>query len=67
PTGEGAARYTLAVALSGTNNQTYVITASRAGTMANDECGDLTVTHTGVKGVVEDSATVTDPVATCWR
>jgi len=66
-TGEGAARYTLAVALSGTNNQTYVITATRAGTMANDECGDPTVTNTGVKGVVADSATVTNPIATCWR
>jgi type IV pilus assembly protein PilE len=64
-TGEGAARYTLAVALSGTDNQTYVITATRAGTMANDECGNFTVTNTGIKGAI--NATVADPMATCWR
>lgn len=65
PAGEGAAKYTLAVALSGTDNQTYIITAERAGSMVDDECGDFTVTQTGIKGTVD--ATVSDAVATCWR
>jgi type IV pilus assembly protein PilE len=65
PVGEGDARYTLGVALSGTDNQTYVITATRAGTMVNDECGNFTVTNTGIKGAID--ATASDPMATCWR
>ncbi len=65
PVGEGDARYTLAVSLSGTDNQTYVITASPTGTMAHDECGSFTVTNTGIKGTTD--ATVADPMVTCWH
>lgn len=71
PVGEGAARYTLAVVVAN-NGQTYTVTATRAGTMANDECGNPTVTNAGVKGVVAGSfntkyADAAAAVAACWR
>lgn len=49
--------YTLSVSLGG-NPQTYVLTASRAGSQTSDtKCGDLTLTHQGVKGNVNGSWT----------
>ena len=50
PAGEGAARYTLGVVVAD-SGQTYTITATRTGTMANDRCENPTVTNTGVKGI----------------
>ncbi len=69
PAGEGRQQYKLSVSVPDAAGQTYTITAEAVdgGVMKEDECGNPTVTNTGVKGVVEDSATVTDPVATCWR
>lgn len=72
PVGEGAARYTLAVVVAD-SGQTYTVTATRAGSMANDECGNPTVTNAGVKGVVAGSFSTTryaDAAAAmdaCWR
>jgi type IV pilus assembly protein PilE len=66
PAGQGGALYNLELTAPA-GGQSYVIKAVPTGNMSNDECGSPTVTHTGIKGVVEDSATVTDPVATCWR
>ncbi|WP_286744625.1 type IV pilin protein [Aquabacterium sp. UBA2148] len=71
PAGEGDARYTLAVTPNG-GGQGYQITASRAGGMTDDPCGDPTVTHLGVKGLVEDSRgdrydDDAAAVAACWR
>lgn len=44
--------YTLSVSLNG-DPQTYVLTATRAGSQTNDsKCGDLTLTHQGVKGII---------------
>jgi len=43
---------------------TYEIRAVRAGDQVNDKCGDLTLTHTGVKGLDGNDAVRT--VALCW-
>lgn len=69
-TGEGAARYNIAVVA---NQQDYVITATRTGAMANDPCGNLTIDQLGRKGVAAGSfttsryATAAAAVAACWR
>lgn len=60
----GAAKYTIAVtAGGGAGSTTFTLTAMRTGTMAGDECGDLTLTHTGVRGAVNN----TRDAAECWR
>jgi type IV pilus assembly protein PilE len=71
PSSGGGARYTLAVVVANTG-QSYTIAATRAGTMANDQCGNPTITHAGVKGVVDGSfgtryADAAAAVAACWR
>lgn len=73
PAGEGEARYTLSVAI-GDSGDSYVITAERAGTMENDRCGNPTVNHRGVKGVVDTSLNdgpfkgdAAKAVSECWR
>jgi len=67
PAGEGAARYTLGVVVAD-SGQTYTITATRTGTMANDRCENPTVTNTGVKGISGKSgASANALVADCWR
>ena len=45
----------------------YTLTATRINDtmMANDECGNFTLTHTGLKGLSSQSTGQT--VATCWR
>jgi type IV pilus assembly protein PilE len=67
PSGEGRQQYALSVSVTDAAGQTYTITAApvAGGSMVDDECGNPTVTNTGIKGAV--GATVSDPVATCWR
>jgi len=44
----------------------YALKATRkSGAQANDECGDLTLTHTGKQGMVPGTTTKT--VAYCWN
>jgi len=43
---------------------TYTLNATRTGAQANDKCGTLTLTHTGVKGVTGADTGVT--AADCW-
>ncbi|MCC6916496.1 type IV pilin protein [Nitrosomonas sp.] len=55
----GTAKYTIRFAAGPTQN-TYTLEAVPAGSMANDTCGTLTLTHTGVRGADGD-------VTECWR
>jgi len=68
---QGATRYglTLTVANGG---QTYALTATRTvgGSMAQDPCGDLSVTNTGVKSVANQGARYNNAaaaLAACWN
>jgi len=68
---QGATRYglTLTVANGG---QTYALTATRTegGSMAQDKCGDLSVTNTGVKSVANQGASFSNAaaaLAACWN
>jgi type IV pilus assembly protein PilE len=61
----GAAKYTITVtAGGGTGSTTFTLTATRTGTMAGDECGDFTLTHTGVRNIVNETPGRT--AAECW-
>lgn len=70
PSGEGATMYTLSVAVSGS---TYTLTATRqsGSAMDGDACGNLTLTHDGVKSVVSHDtgkyASLPAAVVACWR
>lgn len=61
----GAAKYNITVtAGGGEGSTTYTLTATRTGTMTGDECGDFTLTHSGVRDIVNASAGRT--AAECW-
>ena len=73
PAGGGAVMYDLGVVIQG-NGHAYTITATRRelSPMANDPCGEPTLTNTGIKGLVEDTrgdryASDADAIAACWR
>ncbi|MCX8003464.1 MAG: prepilin-type N-terminal cleavage/methylation domain-containing protein [Burkholderiaceae bacterium] len=51
----GAAKYNISLANPG-GPATFTLTATRTGSMAGDECGDLTLTHTGVRGIANAAA-----------
>ncbi len=55
--------YTLTIATTGTPPTTYTLTATRAASQTDDtRCGDLTLTHLGVKGNSGGSL----PASRCW-
>lgn len=66
----GIAAYTITVTPTAT---TFTVTATRAGTMAADKCGNFQITHTGVKqlatGTYSSAAGATQVAAmqSCWR
>lgn len=71
--GASDVRYTLSVVVSDSGGS-YLIIAERAGTMASDRCGALTVNNRGVLGVVAKSleggkyeGKEAKAVAECWR
>lgn len=73
PADGGQAQYDLDVEVGG-NGQTYTIIATRrAGSpMANDPCGEPTVTNAGVKGMLDKSRgdrydDDAAAIAACWR
>ncbi|RZI82916.1 MAG: prepilin-type N-terminal cleavage/methylation domain-containing protein [Rubrivivax sp.] len=59
----GTAAYNLTI--SAMNATTYTLLATRAGSMVNDRCGNLTLNHLGVKGIVNANAGVT--WQECWK
>jgi type IV pilus assembly protein PilE len=64
----GTAAYTIAVAPTAT---TFTVTATRTGTMAADKCGNMQITHTGVKQLTgftsAAGATQVAAMQNCWR
>jgi type IV pilus assembly protein PilE len=62
---EGAAAYNIGLVEDGeivdtaTDATSYTLRATRANTMANDRCGDLTVTHTGARAISNNAAGTT--------
>ena len=67
---EGTARYNISVSAIGA--QSYTLQAAPTGAQTGDACGNLTLTHTGVKGVSADAdgdGTVgdADDIQICWN
>ncbi|MEY4764171.1 MAG: hypothetical protein RI907_844 [Pseudomonadota bacterium] len=70
PAGSATPAYTLAVTVA-TDKQTYSLTATRAGVMSEDHCGDPTVSSRG-QVTVENFTTTKHAdeaaaIADCWR
>lgn len=69
--GSGPAAYTIELIEGGTAVATatqataYTLRATRTGSMTGDRCGDLTMTHTGVKTLSNNTGSTT--VAECFR
>ncbi|WP_198262660.1 type IV pilin protein [sulfur-oxidizing endosymbiont of Gigantopelta aegis] len=61
PVDGGVAYYDLTISLVTAN--TYTLEAARAGSMAGDDCGDFTLTHTNFQGITNNTASLAD----CWR
>lgn len=59
-----ASNYTISVAVAA-DDLSYTITATRTGIMANDGCGNFTLTSTGVKGLTNANSGY--DVARCWK
>lgn len=52
-------RYTISVV---STNTTFTLTATKTTSQSRDTCGNLTLTHTGVRGVIGGSKTAEE----CW-
>jgi len=65
---EGTKMYDLAISDSDVTVTSYVIRMVPTGSMTNDECGTLTLTSTGVRGVIV-GGTVGSPALRdkCWK
>jgi type IV pilus assembly protein PilE len=63
PTNLTAVGTTYTIALNNTADaNSYTLTATRAGSMASDPCGDFTLSHLGVQSTTSG----TRPAAECW-
>lgn len=60
----GTAKYTIQFKAGTLTQNTYTLEAVPTGSMANDACATLTLTHTGVKGV---SGSPSLSAADCWQ
>lgn len=63
----GNASYTVALVDASTDISTFLLVATRTGSMAGDECGDLTINHLGVKGVINQPGGATITATECWN
>jgi len=68
--GEGNAAYTITVAAPDANS--YTLTATRTGSATGDRCGNLTLSHTGLKSIAAGTfgsqyANLQAAVVACWR
>lgn len=60
----GTAKYTVQFATAMPTQNSYTLEAVPIGTMADDICATLTLTHTGIRGV-SDNAQLTE--SNCWQ
>lgn len=65
PKDGGSKSYDLAFAENSPTANSYVLEAIPTGSMANDNCGTLTLSNTGAKGLKDQKAGTT--TADCWR
>lgn len=58
-----AATYTMTAA---TSAITFTLTATRTGVMAADNCGDFSVTNTGLRGLTNNNSAAGFNLERCW-
>lgn len=63
----GTASYTIAVSVPAAEPTSFVLTATRAGAMQADACGDFTYDSLGRRDLVAATAAVGRDAARCWR
>lgn len=63
PKDGGTKAYDIGFAAGSPSATAYVLQAVPTGSMANDKCGNLTLSNTGAKGQSGDGATL----AECWK
>jgi type IV pilus assembly protein PilE len=70
-TASGQAHYSIGLTVSSSLPNSYTITATMQGAMANDRCGNYVINQTSARGNVGYSATsfssAADAAAQCWR
>jgi type IV pilus assembly protein PilE len=64
---QGGVAYVITVAVPPGDPSTFLLTAMRAGAMARDPCGDLTLDHLGQRALVAGSFAADRDAARCWR
>jgi len=64
---QGGVAYVITVAVPPGDPSTFLLTAIRAGSMARDPCGDLTLDHLGQRALVPGSHAPDRDAAHCWR
>jgi len=64
---QGVAAYRIAVSVPADDPAAFMLTATRAGAMSADPCGDFTYDHLGRRGLVARSFAAGRDAARCWR
>jgi type IV pilus assembly protein PilE len=64
---QGGVAYVITVAVPPADPSSFLLTATRAGRMARDPCGDFTVDHLGRRELVPGSFAPDRDAARCWR
>ena len=64
---QGGVAYVITVAVPADDPSSFVLTATRAGAMVRDPCGDFTVDHLGRRELVPGTFSPDRDAARCWR
>lgn len=63
----GSASYAITVNVPGTDPTSFVLTATRAGAMSSDACGDFTYDNLGRRDLVPGTFAAGRSAERCWR
>ena len=64
---QGGIAYVIAVSVPPGDPSSFMLTATRAGGMSRDPCGDFTVDHLGRRELVAGTFAADRDAARCWR
>ena len=64
---QGGVAYVITLAVPSGDPSSFLLTATRAGPMARDPCGDLTLDHLGQRALLPGTFAADRDAARCWR
>jgi len=64
---QGGAAYVIGVSVSADDPSSFTLTATRAGAMSADPCGDFTLDHLGRRDLVAGTFATGRDAARCWH